>query len=135
MDSISSTITQNGIQENQWIGVYFSDPKTTAKENLISSVGSVVSGMTLDQFNIMNLQDELLKRVVLANTQALVVTFPYRNKLSFMIWPIVVYPKIEKYMKENNMKAVPIMEIYDMENKRIQYVIVQDWDYFKELMK
>lgn len=134
--NISVLLKKNWIQYNEWIGVYFSDPNTTPKENLLSSLGYVVSGMTEDQFNILKLQDESLKRAKLWSSQAIVTSFPYKNSLSLMVWPIFMYPKIEKYMSENNIKPVPMMEIYDMTNdKEIKFIIVQDEDYYNLLTR
>ena len=126
---------KNWVESIQGIGVYFSDPKTVIKENMVSVLWFVTSGMTQEQFDNLKLLDSNLRHSVLNITDSVVTSFPYKNNVSLMIWPMVMYPKIDNYMIQNNMKPVPIMEIYDIqENKKIYFIVVKDENYYNSLL-
>jgi hypothetical protein len=53
----------------------------------------------------------------------MVVEFPLKNSLSYMIGPMKVYPVIAKYMKDKGYNnEVPMVELYDMMAKKIYYI-------------
>jgi hypothetical protein len=59
--------------------------------------------------------------VPLANS--VVVEFRAKSMFSYMIGPIKAYPVLNKYLKEKNYTVTTSLEIYDMPNKMIYYVM------------
>jgi predicted XRE-type DNA-binding protein len=51
------------------------------------------------------------------------VEFPYKNSFSIIAGIIKVYPKIEQYIQDNNLKTNEIMEIYDVPSNKIIYLM------------
>jgi hypothetical protein len=52
-----------------------------------------------------------------------VVEFPYKNELSYVIGPARAYPVIMKYAKENKLAMKIAYEIYDTLEKKIYYIM------------
>ncbi|MBU1046855.1 GyrI-like domain-containing protein [Patescibacteria group bacterium] len=123
MDQIYNDLVEKDINSTMGYGRYFSNPKITPKEDLRSEVGSIIK-----EEDILKLDrtGEKYKVRTLPKANYLVVEFPYKNMLSFMIGPMKIYPIMEKYMLENDIEwsnDMPSMEIYDMENKTIIYLV------------
>jgi len=52
----------------------------------------------------------------------IVTEFPHKGNMSIIVSIMKVYPALNKYMEENGYEQnVPVMEIYDMPNKKILY--------------
>ncbi len=60
----------------------------------------------------------------LEKTDYAVITFPLKNKLSYMVWMIRVYPVLWEYLIENKYSEEwPAIEMYDMKNNLIYYMV------------
>lgn len=55
--------------------------------------------------------------------KSVVSEFPLKNALSYMVGPVKVYPVLSKYMSEKRYKSTLSLEIYDMPNKKITFIM------------
>ncbi len=111
--------TQN-IENTTGIGIFFHDPSTTAKKNLKSHIGSIVSQNEISKIKT----TEEFKIKKLEKQNCALVYFPIKNMMSFTFGPFKAYPAIKNYIKEKKLKSVPpAIEIYDIQNKKITFAM------------
>jgi hypothetical protein len=54
---------------------------------------------------------------------AVVVDYPYKNKLSVLFGMLKGYPALLNYTGEHQIERKPVLEIYDPQRGRIRYVL------------
>ena len=106
------------IETTKGFGIYYDNPKNIEQSKLRSEVGCIVED--IDDNTLVKIKEHF-KVKILPIENYLVVEFPFRGFPSIMIGMIKVYPKLNKYIHENNLEDGPIMEIYDVPNKKIIY--------------
>ncbi|MFH1709438.1 MAG: GyrI-like domain-containing protein [bacterium] len=105
-----------GIKNARAMGIYYSDPRTTKKEDLKSDVGCL-----LDISDVLRV-DAIMKKMkvrMMFTKKYCTAEFPRKNDISIIMGIIKVYPKMSKYMKAKGYKPTPAIEIY--EKDRIIY--------------
>ena len=107
-----------GIETFKGFGIYYDNPKNVEQNKLRSEIGCIAEN--IDNDTIEKLKEKYQVKT-LQKENFLVVEFPYKGFFSIMMGMIKVYPVIGKYITENNYKDGPIMEIYDIANKKIIY--------------
>jgi hypothetical protein len=60
---------------------------------------------------------------VLAQAKALYSQFPFKGPLSIIFGVIRVYPAMIKYQAGKKISPCPVMEIYNITQKKIEYVM------------
>lgn len=110
-----------GIIASQGIGIYYDDPKITPEEKCRIFVGNILDESNFSR--IKDLQLNGLKIDSIPRAKAVVIEFPIKNMISYMIGPMKVYPAFTKYMKEKKYKLLLTFEIYDIVEKKIIYVM------------
>jgi len=98
------------------MGIYYSDPKATKKEDLRSDVGCL-----LERADAIR-ADEIMKKMkvrIMFPKKYCTAEFPMKNQVSIILGIIKVYPEITGYMKAKGYRQTPAMEIY--EGDRIIY--------------
>lgn len=118
MDAVVRQLQEQGIENVTGFGLFYDNPGTTPKEELRSLTGCIVPER--DDFE----RVKGVKTSVLPASSALVATFPYKSNFSVAIGALKVYTTLAKYRKLKNIPEVPIMEIYDMKNAQIIYVVL-----------
>lgn len=119
MDEIYNSLKNDEqIETSMGFGIYYDDPKKTHVEDLRSDIGSILDEK--DYAKIPKLKKRFKIKKYLQK-KCVVVEFPFRNKFSIFIGVMRVYPQLTSYIKEKKYKEGPIMEIYDMPNKKIIY--------------
>jgi len=121
MDGIYSILKKAGIQQIAWIWIYHDNPEKVPVDQLRSQIGSVI-----DAEDISKIADLWLsyQTQIVAKSQNLVVSFPYKNKISYMIWAMKVYPFLNSYISSKWYTIEdPMIEIYDTTNKTIYYMV------------
>ncbi len=119
MDKVYEILSGAGVMSATGVGIYYDDPAIVSWENLRSDVGSIIDPQ--DTSKLANIQD--IKITTRSAGTKVVVEFPLRNMISYMIGPMKVYPVISKYMIEKGYKSqVPMVELYDMAAKKIYYM-------------
>jgi len=119
MDTVFYRLKNNtGIETTKGFGLYYDNPRQVPKNELRS-----LGGCILDR-NTTSLVDSLIvkgfKIGVFPQTKALVVEFPLNGGMSIMLGIFKVYPKLGQYMAQHKIPSKPIMELYDVPNKKIR---------------
>jgi len=107
-----------GITSETGAGIYYDDLEVVSWAELRSDVGAVISVQDISKLN-----NQDVKTTTLPAGTKIVVEFPLKNSLSYIIGPMRAYPVMAKYMKEkwyNN--QVPMVELYDMAARKIYYI-------------
>jgi hypothetical protein len=98
------------------MGIYYSDPNTTKKEDLRSDVGCL-----LERADAIR-ADEIMKKMkvrIMFPKKYYTAEFPMKNQMSIILGIVKVYPEMTRYMKAKGYRMTPAMEIY--EGDRIIY--------------
>ena len=113
-----SLLNDYGIATTKGFGIYYDNPKEVEKSKLRSEIGCIVENLdsvTIDKLsNKFQIKTQPFKNYITTE-------FPFKGKLSVMFGIMKVYPALEKYLKEHRYSDSPIMEIYDVPNKKIIY--------------
>lgn len=119
MDKLYKSLKENGYDTTKGFGIYYDDPKTVKKSELRSLVGCII-----DEKYYPNLRDikSKFKMKEIPPSRGLIGEFPYKSWVSIMIGISKAYPKLNKFLQDNKLQPGPVMEVYDMKNKKIQYI-------------
>ncbi len=108
-----------GIVSSTGAGVYYDDPATVTWADLRSDIGAIIDANATKKLA----DSKDVKITTIPVKTRIVVEFPLKNTISYMIGPMKVYPVIAKYMKEKWYDhKTPMMELYDMKAKKIFYI-------------
>lgn len=120
MDEIYYDLKDNySIVTTKGFGIYYDNPKEVAKEKLRSIAGSIVEGSSLQDLGIISSKYTVKEYPA---SKSVVAEFPYTGKISIMLGVFKVYPKLNIYIDKKKYAPVPIMEIYDQPNGKIEYI-------------
>ncbi|MFZ4648098.1 MAG: hypothetical protein ACOYMB_00495 [Patescibacteria group bacterium] len=124
MDVVSAELKNNfGIECSIGFGVYYDNPQQVTTEKLRSEVGCILpkeASERLDEIQASSVVKVRRNPVV----KSVISEFPYRNKISYVLGVLKIYPLLTKYLKEHNYQPAPSMEIYDLNNHNIEYRMV-----------
>lgn len=114
---VYNALKEKGITARMGLGIYYDNPAQVPAEKLRSDCGVV-----LEKGDQVKLKGKFkVKR--LARASSVVVEFPVRSTLSYMIGPMKAYPALMKYAQEKNLKGTGTYELYDEANKKIFFVL------------
>lgn len=119
-DELYYKLFDEAIETTKGFGIYYDNPKKVAKKDLRSDVGVILEGKNIERLHDLQKKGYNLKKTNEMN--AVVTEFPYRGRMSVMAGVFRVYPKLSRYMTEKGYGEVPVMEIYDIPNKKIIYI-------------
>ncbi|MCX6795389.1 MAG: hypothetical protein NT165_01490 [Candidatus Falkowbacteria bacterium] len=121
VDDVYSELKNNfGIECSIGFGVFYDNPQQVAKDKLRSDLGCILPESASNQ--VSELQDSPnLKMKRNPIVKSIIAEFPYRNKVSYMLGVLMVYPKLTDYLNQHNYQPAPSMEIYDHGGHRIEY--------------
>jgi len=108
------------VKTSRGFGIYFDNPKKVEVEYLRSQVGCILEEKDFNQIGAIQ---KKFKVKDFPKTKSVVTQFPYKNKLSILAGMFKVYPRLEEEIKEKGYSPGPVMEIYDMANKKIYYIL------------
>ena len=111
-------LTDEKIETTKGIGIYYDNPKQVEKSKMRSEIGCIVEG--LDSTAIAKLSEKY-KVKTLPKSKCIVTEFPHKGMMSVFVGIMKVYPAFEKYCKQNGAGNNPMLEIYDIPNKKIVY--------------
>ena len=106
------------IKATHGFGIFYDKPGTVKEELLRSEGGVILDSKYKDKIDAIR---KKLKVKKYPSTKSVVVIFPYKNQVSYILGPIKAYPVIQKYMKKKGYKAAPALEIYDIPGRKILY--------------
>lgn len=119
MTMVYDILSGAGIVSATGVGIYYDDPAVVSWIDLRSDVGAVIDSKDANKLA----NNTGVKVTTLPAWIKMVVEFPLKNSLSYMIGPMKVYPVIAKYMKDKGYNnEVPMVELYDMMAKKIYYI-------------
>jgi len=118
MNAVYDILSGAGITSFTGVGIYYDDPAVVSGAKLRSDVGAMMDAKDISK---LKKNTAVMTKTVAAGTK-IVVEFPLKSNISYMIGPMRVYPVIAKYMEEKGYKAVPMTELYDMTAKKIYYI-------------
>jgi hypothetical protein len=117
---VNSFLTSQGVISVKGIGVYFDNPSIVPAEKLRSNCGSIITDLSPEKLTAIKSK---LKIGAFVASNCITTEFPVKNTLSYMMAPMKVYPIIMKYVTEKGYNTKEVYEIYDIENKKIIFVI------------
>lgn len=106
------------IQTYKGIGIFYDNPKQVKKEELRSEAGCVIEPEDVDKLDTILCKYEIKQ---LPCRESAVTEFPFKGGMSIWIGLIKVYPKLEKQVNVHGLPNQPVVEIYDIPNKKIKY--------------
>ena len=120
MDKVYKSLKNDGIVTSRGFGMYYDDPKTVPADKLRSEVGSIIEEKDI---KILSKFGKKYKSKIIKKSDVIIAEFPFKNQLSIIVGVIKVYPVMSSYIKGKNLKMAPIIEIYDMPNQKILYIM------------
>lgn len=120
MVTVEKKLKKLGVICENGFGIYYDDPKYVPENKCRSFVGNILEEKDFDK--ITELQLTGLKIDTINTAVAIVIEFPVRNSLSYMIGSMKVYPAISKYMTNKGLRTTLSMEIYDNSAKKVIYI-------------
>lgn len=124
MLNVEEKIKTSKITSNVGFGIYYDDPQVIQEDKCRSFIGHILEEKDYDK--IPELISVGLKVDRIPKMKAVSTEFPLRNKMSYMIGPMKAYPAISKYMLKKGYRTSESMEIYDLKNKKISYMMKHD---------
>ncbi|EKD25155.1 MAG: hypothetical protein ACD_80C00113G0023 [uncultured bacterium (gcode 4)] len=119
MTKVYEILSGAGIVSSTGAGIYYDNPVTVSWANLRSDVGAVIDPQDAKKLT----SNKDIKITTIRAGTKIVVEFPLRNIVSYMIGPMKVYPVITKYREEKwYTNTSPMIELYDNEAKKIYYI-------------
>ncbi len=113
-------LNEENIETYSGFGIYYDDPQNTPQNELRSKSGCILEEK--DYNNIHQLDDNY-NFMELEKQKFIYTEFPFKTKLSIILGTFKVYPKIEKHVEEKGYEKREVMEIYDVPNKNIIYLM------------
>lgn len=112
------------IETYKGFGIYYDDPKEVPKDELRSIAGCILEESDYKSIDV--LKEKGLKIKEIKNQKSIVAEFPLKNPLSILAGIKRVHPELEAFAKDKGIKNRIIMEIYDIPNKNIIYVLSEN---------
>ena len=120
MDALYHDLKDNfGIATTRGFGLYYDNPQEVAAEELRSIVGCIVDDKTIEELTEAGIKYQV---AMYPASPSIVAQFPYKSQLSIILGIFKVYPKLDEYLTQQNAPKVPIIELYDQPNEKIQYI-------------
>jgi DNA gyrase inhibitor GyrI len=117
-------LTKGKIASPRGFGLYYDNPREAPQEKLRSLGGCMVDSQ--DESRADSLKTRGYKTAHLPPAKAVYAEFPYKGPLSILIGVVKVYPRMMKYASERKIDPRPVMEIYDLSRRRIEYVMAYE---------
>ncbi|MDY6968166.1 MAG: hypothetical protein SVR08_05860 [Spirochaetota bacterium] len=119
-DKVYKSLQDEGIKTTRALGIYFDNPAETPEDKLRSHCGIIIEENDLNK--VPKLKSKY-KVGHIGQHDSVVVEFPIKNSLSYMIGPMKCYPVIVKHAKEKGYKMTTAFELYDQPAERILYIM------------
>lgn len=115
-----SLINDYNIETTNGFGIYYDNPKEVDKDDLRSDLGCIITEKDYD--NVEEIKKNFLVKEW-PKKKCIYVEFPFKGFMSVILGIKKVYPRINEYVKDKSYQGAPIMEIYDVPNKKIIYLM------------
>lgn len=121
IDAVDTKLKGLGIVSSRGFGIYYDNPNMVPKEKCRSFVGNILDENDFGKLE--EIRGKGMKIDTIPKSIALVVQFPYKNMMSFMVGPMKVYPMLNEYVNEKGLKPTLTYEVYDMGAKKTIFVM------------
>lgn len=118
-DEVNTELQSVGIVKETGIGVYYDNPATVDASELKSDCGVILAEE--DIAKVQKIKD--LTIATIPKGIFMTAEFPVKNGLSYMFGPMKVYPAFNVHMGGKKYKPAPGIEIYEMKNRKILYLM------------
>lgn len=123
-DKIYNTLLADHIIPERGFGIYYDNPEDVPQDKLKSIGGCIVEK---DDYSMLENLSGKYKVKDYKQTRAIYTTFPFVNSFSIILGVMKVYPELFKYQQSKAYKQAPVLEIYDIPEKKIEFIIpIQD---------
>jgi hypothetical protein len=117
---VNNILSAQGVTGEKGVMVCFDNPSQVPANRLHSNCGAIIDDK--DPLKVAAVRRRL-KIGSFPRTDCMVVEFPAKNALSYMIAPMKVYPVMINYMAAKGYQPRESWEIYDMAGKKTVYII------------
>ena len=124
LDSIVLDLQNRKIEFDKTFGIYRDNPEKVAKDSLRYMVGCIVPEKSYEKLPELE-RDGYIKQKM-GITPSVIVEFPLRTKVSFLMAVIKAYPALNEYFRKKGYSEVPALEIYDKDKILISMEIKKD---------
>ncbi|MFT3740029.1 MAG: hypothetical protein QM786_14850 [Breznakibacter sp.] len=119
MDKIYYTLLNDyNVETFKGYAKYFDNPRNVERNKLRSEAGCIVEPADADRLALAA-TDFMTKQLPVDHY--IVAEFPYKGKLSVLFGLVKVYPALRRFADQNGCGDAPVVDIYDIPNKRIFY--------------
>ncbi|MCF8302927.1 MAG: hypothetical protein K9I94_06585 [Bacteroidales bacterium] len=101
-------------------GVYFEEPESTPKGDLMGYAGCMIAHSDTVHLDDLRYPYETLR---MKRNKRIVVDIRYENNLTQLAGMLRIHPAMREYAEIKGYQVKPIMEIYDLPNQRIRYIM------------
>lgn len=119
-EKVYNELKADGIETTRGLGIYYDDPSTVPAEKLRSDCGIVIEPKARRKFWRVSRK---FKNKWVRRSKCIVVEFPIKNALSYMIGPMKAYPALMKHAEAKGYKTNVAYEIYDEPNGKIYFIM------------
>ena len=121
MTKVYDILSGAGVTSATGAGIYYDDPAVVSWADLRSDIGAVIATQDLGKL----VGNKNIRITTIPQRTRVVVEFPLKNSLSYMVGPMKAYPAMTAYMKEKwYSHEISMIELYDMMAKKIYYMAV-----------
>lgn len=113
-------LNEDKIMTTKGFGIYYDNPRNVPKDKLRSIGGCILDEKDYDKIAVLEKKYKIKK---IEKQRSLVADFPFRNRMSIIMGIMKVYPEMNEYVSSKHYQFAEVMEIYDMPNKKITYVM------------
>jgi hypothetical protein len=125
MTEVDTWLRENGVNSTKEVGLFYDDPDKVPESQRRSAVGNVLEGV--DELTLEKIKEKL-EVIEIKPYRAVVVEYPIKTPLSYMLGPMKVYQEINRHWTN---KGYPpeaegsfSIEIYDVPGKVTTYIMV-----------
>ena len=119
-NEIYESLLADGIETTQGFGIYYDDPNTVEITKLRSDLGCILNSENSKKIEPFSAKYNIR---IKEKSQCIVIEFPFKNQLSILAGIMKAYPAFKEYATENGVELGEAMEIYDIPNKKIVYMM------------
>ena len=117
LDSIIQDLKFRKVEFEKTFGIYRDNPEKINHDSLRYMVGCIIPEKSYNK--IPELEREGYIKQIMGKTPSVIVKFPLRTKVSFIMAVKKTYPKLSEYFAEKNYANVPALEIYSKDTMLI----------------
>lgn len=121
MSQVEQKLIKLGIMPKKEFGIYYDNPQTVNPEKCRSYVGCIIRKEDYDKIPALISTGLIIDTV--PKSKAIFTEFSLKNSLSFMLGAMKAYPIMSKYMNAKGYKPTMSIEIYDLVDKKITYLM------------